>query len=117
VASRMRLLIVAAVWASSLAGCGGAITVSFTREPHTVHLRLGEEIGVRKSGGECGSPWSTKPEVVAARDAPTRGDCSQETVKFKAIREGTAEIRGALPCRVPECSAMGASIPVIVTRK
>lgn len=114
--TRPRLLLVAAALASSLTGCGDGITVSFTREPHTVHLRLGQAIGVRKSIGECGSPWSTKPDVIAARNPPASDDCSKGTVTFKAIGVGEAQIHGALPCRVPECTAIGAFIPVIVAR-
>ncbi len=108
------MAVIASIW--TLAGCGTGVTVSFGRHPRTVHLRVGEEVSVRKSLGECGSPWSTEPSVIAVEHAPRVDDCSQETVKFKAIGLGNAQIHGALPCRATECTAVGAAIPVVVSR-
>ncbi len=93
------------------------MTVGFSREPHTVHLRVGDEIRITESGGECGSPWSTKPLVIAAQTPPLADGCSGGTVEFKAISPGEAQIRGALRCRVPECTAAAAVIGVVVGRK
>ena len=90
--------------------------MSFTRNPRPVHLRIGDELGVRKSVGECGSPWSTAPSVIKAENPTPVGDCGQETVTFKALKPGAAQIRGALPCHFTQCAAMGASIPVTVRR-
>lgn len=116
VLSRRQVLGVVCAALGCLAGCGGGMTVSFTRTPHTVHLRVGQELGVRKSRGECGSPWSSMPSVIAVEHPPRQDDCSADTVTFRAKRPGEAQIHGALPCQVPACAGMGAIVPVAVSR-
>lgn len=117
--SRASLLLVGAAAALSLVGCGGGGTLTFSRKPYTVHLRVGEEIRVTERAGECGSPWSTHLAVIAPRSGPiinSPSSCPGGTVRFKAISPGQAQIRGALPCRVPLCAEASAIIRVTVAR-
>lgn len=113
----MRLPVLAAAMTLALAACGGVMTVGFSRQPRTVHLRAGDEIGVSEDAGECGSPWSTRPAVIAAKSQPLAHDCSGGTVKFKAVSTGKAQIRGAVHCHVPDCAAAAAIIRVVVAAR
>ena len=101
---------------AALAGCGGPPAILLKTRPQTIELRVGHEVTVHKSAGECGSPWSTAPRVIRARQPPPAGDCSPASVAFKAVGIGTAQIVGQVPCHVPACAAAGARITVHVRR-
>lgn len=79
----MRTLLCAGVVAVGLAGCA-RIAVSFSRHPRTLHLRLGEEIGVDNSLGGVRRALVHESPGHWALDRTPPGDCSQTVVKFRA---------------------------------